>query len=388
MEMASDRVEQLLAAEPYPRFSDFEMTARRELVGRIAAVAGVDRVVMYGSPRAGVSIFWLTGWLVTQEALAVVAPGERIALFVRARNHVPLAIEFAKDCDVAPGGPSSMESATQVIGRGDRVGVIGRLPHAYHETLARHCAEVVDLEPAFASARMVKSVEEIEWMRVGAHLSDLGALGLRDAAKPGVTVHRLADAVERAYVARGGDTWIHFIGLTSMEKPDSFVPAQWPTNRVVQAGDVITTEISAHFRSHPGQVLRTIAVDAEPTPRYKALHDVAQAAFDRIEQALRPGCTAEEIHEAASVIEDAGYTICDGLVHGFGGGYFLPHFDIRSLDDDASAQPPLEAGMLLVVQPNVIESGGPAGVQTGEMVLITEDGSERMHDVPRGFWRA
>jgi hypothetical protein len=26
-----------------------------------------------------------------------------------------------------------------------------------------------------------------------------------------------------------------------------------------------------------------------------------------------------------------------------------------------------------------------AGVQTGEMVLVTQDGIERMHDVPRGF---
>ena len=41
--------------------------------------------------------------------------------------------------------------------------------------------------------------------------------------------------------------------------------------------------------------------------------------------------------------------------------------------------------MCLVVQPNVITLDEKAGVQTGEMMLITETGSERMHDFPRGL---
>jgi hypothetical protein len=38
-----------------------------------------------------------------------------------------------------------------------------------------------------------------------------------------------------------------------------------------------------------------------------------------------------------------------------------------------------------VIQPNVVTRDGKAGVQTGEMVLITESGIERMHSMPRGF---
>lgn len=170
-----------------------------------------------------------------------------------------------------------------------------------------------------------------------------------------------------------------------MDAPDRYVPAQWPTKRIVEPGSLVMAEISAQFWTHPGQVLRTIAVEREAPPRVRELHDVADAAFDRIERVVRPGCTREEIQDAASVIEDAGYSICDGLVHGFGGGYSAPEFTIRSLDDKPE-QPPLQAGTLLVVQPNVIEPGGPAGVQTGEMLLITRDGCERMHGVPRGMW--
>jgi hypothetical protein len=41
--------------------------------------------------------------------------------------------------------------------------------------------------------------------------------------------------------------------------------------------------------------------------------------------------------------------------------------------------------MTVVIQPNVTTPDGKAGVQTGEMVLVTKDGIERMHTMPRGF---
>jgi hypothetical protein len=37
------------------------------------------------------------------------------------------------------------------------------------------------------------------------------------------------------------------------------------------------------------------------------------------------------------------------------------------------------------VQPNVVTKDRTAGVQTGEMLLITETGVERFHNIPRGF---
>ena len=45
----------------------------------------------------------------------------------------------------------------------------------------------------------------------------------------------------------------------------------------------------------------------------------------------------------------------------------------------------LRAGMTVVIQPNVVTQDHKVGVQTGEMVLVTETGIERMHAVPRGF---
>jgi Xaa-Pro aminopeptidase len=47
----------------------------------------------------------------------------------------------------------------------------------------------------------------------------------------------------------------------------------------------------------------------------------------------------------------------------------------------------LETGMALVVQPNVITPDEKAGVQTGQLIVVTEDGYESLHHAPRGLLR-
>ena len=43
--------------------------------------------------------------------------------------------------------------------------------------------------------------------------------------------------------------------------------------------------------------------------------------------------------------------------------------------------------MTVVIQPNVITPDERAGVQTGELVLVTESGWESLHRYPRGLAR-
>ena len=173
-----------------------------------------------------------------------------------------------------------------------------------------------------------------------------------------------------------------------MAAPAMAVPAQWPSARRLEAGDALTCEISAAWWDHPGQLLRTFAVAAEPSPLYRELHAAADAAFDAILAVLRPGASAADVVAAAGVIEDAGFTTRDDLLHGFVGGYLppvvgSPSRQIAPIPDFAFA-----AGMTVVVQPNVVTADERAGVQTGELVLIGEDGPERLHGVERGLLRA
>ena len=376
---------------PYPTFSEAEMARRRSALEAVMAEESIDRLLVYGMDRSGSAVQWLTGWPVTREAAVVVGAGEPDTMFVQFYNHVPLARELAPRADVRWGGESTIGAAVDELcrrgGEQQRVGVIGPLGFRGAGALAARSAEVVDLGGRYVRLRLVKSDEEIEWMRAGARLSDAGMQALGDQLCSGLSEHELADVVERAYVPLGGTTHIHYFGVTSMAAPDRCVPAQFTSDRRVEPGDVVTLELSAAYFGYAGQVLRSFAVEADPTPLYQELHEVADAAFDAVVGVLRDGATPQEVVDAAGVIEDAGFTIWDDLVHGYGGGYFPPVLGSRSRPAGPLPAMTFAAGMTVVVQPNVVTPDGTAGVQTGELVLITEDGAVSLHDVPRGFRR-
>jgi Xaa-Pro dipeptidase len=384
-------LQRILDAE-YPRVSDAEMARRRAATEAALAEAGCDHLVFYGANRAGSSVQWLTQWPVTTEAIGVFSPGKPDALFLQYVNHPPLARKLADKAEVIEwGGESSIRKAIAALekrgARENRVAVIGPMNFDAHGALAARFGKITSLNRAYVKLRRVKSAEELDWFRIGAWFSDRGMAGLRAAIKPGVSERELADAVERGYVGLGGTTGIHFIGTTPMRDPQVAAPSQFHSSRRVAVGDVVSSEITATFWDHGGQVLRSFTVGEEPTPLYRDLHAAADAAFDAIVKVLRAGATPAQVIEASGVIEEAGFTVIDDILHGYGGGYFPPILGTKSRPGAPMPEEPFEAGMMVVVQPNVATRDGKAGVQTGECLLITQNGTERMHAYPRGFVR-
>jgi Xaa-Pro aminopeptidase len=375
----------------YPRFSEAEMAWRRAGIERLLVEAELDYLVYCGANRFGSAVQWLTGWPVTAEAVGVLSPKTPDALFIQHINHVPLARRLAAPAEVAWGGGSSIGAAVAALERrgaqAGRVGVIGPMTFEQHAMLSARFGAIANLNRRYVALRQIKSAEEIDWMRIGAALTDRGMAALRDGLRPGLTERELSDLVERAYMALGGTNVIHFFGITAMANPSLGVPTQFVANRKVNAGDAVVAEISAAFWEYPGQVLRSFTVEAEPTPLYRDLHAAAAAAFDAIAAVLKDGTTPGEIIEAASVIERAGFTIVDDLLHGYGGGYLPPVLGSRSRPGAQTGSEPLRAGMTVVIQPNVVTPDGKAGVQTGELVLVTATGIEPLHAMPCGFVR-
>ena len=375
----------------YPRFSESEMRRRRRDLGAAMADRGVDHLIVYGANRFGSAIAWLTGWPVTRQALCVFSPGTRDLLLVDFYNHVPNAQRFAVDAEVRWAGSSIIETAVEELARRraarDRVGAIGPLLHRDGVRLAAELGEPVDLNGEYLRLRQVKSAEEIRWLRVGCRRTDDALAALRAQLRPGLSEHQLGDICERAYVGAGAQTHIHYFGATPMSAPEIGVPAQWPSARRVRRGDVVSCELSASYWGYAGQVLRTFAVGQEPSPIYRELHEVAEAAFDAVAAHLRPGTSAAELVTASAVIEERGYTVRDDLVHGFVGGYLPPVLGSASRRLTPIPDLELAAGMTLVVQPNVVTHDESAGVQTGELLLVGERGPERLHRAGRGLVR-
>jgi Xaa-Pro aminopeptidase len=344
----------------------------------------VDHLLVVTDHRAGNAPQWVTGWPGTVEAYVIFKPGERMTMHVEWFNHVPLATRIAIDADVRWGEHRGIQKTIDELKRrgAKRVGLIGPLVAPKVRMLEEHF-KVVFMDADYVRLRLIKSEEEIEWLRIGAALSDAGFKALLDGTKPGLSERELANLVERAYVGQGGTTFIHYIGVTSMADPHLCVPPQFASSRTVKSGDVVFCELSASFWDYSGQVLRTFTVDSEPTPLYRELHCAAEAAFDAVTAVLHHGTQMAEIVQAAGVIEERGFTIYDDLLHGFGGGYLPPILGSRSRPAGPLPQMTLEENMTVVVQPNVVTRDHKAGVQVGELVRVTKTGFERLHSAPR-----
>ena len=140
-------------------------------------------------------------------------------------------------------------------------------------------------------------------------------------------------------------------------------------------------------------------IDDTPNELFSDLYEVAELAYDGMCGAIKPGATTEEVLTAAEVIDERGYHIVDGLLHGYGIGLLPPSVPGEGypktltrpvrIEGESQRQKPFvfEEGMTVVVQPNVVTTDGQAGVQLGNLVLITAGGVEALHDCPFEFIR-
>ena len=376
-----------ITQQEYPRFSDAEYARRHAALAAAMAKHGCDHLLVITDHRAGNAVQWVTGWPGTNEAYVVFRPGDPMRMYMEWFNQVPLGVKLARGVDTQWGEHRGIDKTVAELKRrgARRVGIIGPLVVGKYKKL--ECEfDMVLLDAEYVRLRMIKSDEEIDWLRIGAAMSDAGLAALVAGARPGVDERELAAMVENAYLRHGGTTMIHYIGVTAMSNPHLFVPPQYPSTRKVQSGDVVFCELSAFWWDYAGQILRTFFVDAEPTPLYRDLHATAEAAFDAVTRVIRHGTAMEEILGAADIVEQNGFTICDDLVHGFGGGYFQPIIGSRSRPAGPLPKMTLEENMTLVVQPNVttVEPVGAsrAGVQVGELIRVTQTGFEKLHRAP------
>jgi len=380
------------------RFSPGEMERRLRLTRRLMSDSGLDALLVFGNSGVNrhnnVNPFWLTQYLDMHHNYVIVPPEGGVELYVGLVNHVPNAREEADAARVEWGGYQPGETVGRRLRElGARaVGLVGvaatwnvGMPYAHY--LALGDLETVDVTREFASLRATKSPEEIERLRAAAELTDLAILAARDAAQPGVSELELVAAAEHAYRRRGGAVRITFLRSMPMDAPTGCLPAQNPTGRRLEQGDVVITEFSASLGAYSGQVHRPIFVGAEPTAEWQRMFDVAKDAYDRIAAALVPGATEGDAIVAAKVIGDAGYAVYDDLIHGYGTDYGPPLVDRSCVRywQTGEVPPPgrsVERDAAVVIQPNPITPDERMGLQLGALTIVRDGGAECLHSLP------
>jgi Xaa-Pro aminopeptidase len=386
----------------WDRFSPAEMARRFALARGLMGEEDLSALVLFGN--SGVSrgnmanAFWLSNHLDLHHCYLVVPADESLeaALYTGLTNHVPNAREVSDVPVVEWGGydPAAKVAARlrEVGVTGGRAGLVGvnskfsmGMPYAHHAHVRAELPdlELVDVTGRFQRLRTVKSEEEIGWLRKAAALTDRGILALAEGARPGMTDVELVALAEAAYRPAGGIPRIMFLRSMAMDDPNGCLPAQNPSRRKIEAGDVIITEFSASYWGYTGQIQRPIFVGAEPTADWQELFGAALASYEEIRRVLRPGTTESEVIDAAEPIRAAGFEIYDDLVHGYGVDIMPPIVDRNQLHNppaDGGAR--FERDTAIVIQPNPVTPDERMGLQLGELTIVREGGAESLHGVP------
>ncbi len=354
----------------------------------------LDGLVVFGWSAMGravqADVHYLSTYLGMRDNYVVFPREGEPVLFVQSYNHVPNAAAVSHLDDVRWGGVDSGRTlGEELLRRGVKsVGVVGMMPYQHHRHMCSMAVgvEFSDFTAGFRRLRLQKSAEELEWLRRGAAHTDAALDALGREMRPGMREYELAEVIEHAYLAKGGLTTFYYLASTPMAHPDRCVPSQVLSSRVLEPGDVVSCEISISHEGYAGQGLRTFTVASEPTPLIADLHRVADEVYRAVRSAIRPGATHQDVWAASDQIEDSGFTIRDALVHGFGIGILPPGIRTRSTtqDDDPWV---FEEGETIVIQPNVVTLDETAGVQTGDLCVVTGDGCESLHRFPPGLIR-
>ena len=307
-----------------------------ELEGRHAAMrAAMERdslgaLLVFGNLASSHPIRWLTRWPPGWDSYLVFPRAGQPRLLVPSENHLPTAEQLAGPAvDAGFAGPDPCGSIRAAIRAtlgpgGGRVGLIGPLPYAIHRCVSEEPGvEFVEADAVYRALRMVKRPPEIERTRRAAAIADEAIALLLEAIRPGLRDFQLGAILQGACREAGGEDGICFLASASMDGGGAVVPAQVLSDRVLSQGDIVMFEFSVGVGGDTSQVLRTISL-GPPTAEIRRLHDIADATFDAIRDRVRPGVTAAELLDCGRIVDDAGVTVVDDVVHGYGGGYLPP----------------------------------------------------------------
>jgi Xaa-Pro dipeptidase len=375
------------------RFSSEEMKRRLALARGLMADRDLDTLILYGPRGRQAGICWLAQFQDLNGCYLVVPREGEPTVLVAFLNHLPNAQEQSSLPTVWGGDDPERDLADRLRRLGaNRVGLVGGdtsfgtgMPFGTYQYLRDSLPdlEFLDVTGAFMRLLLVKSDEEIEQMREAASLTDLALATIAREARPGVTEAELVALGEHAYRVKGADVWISYLRSMPMDAPTGCVPAQNPTDRKLEAGDVIIMELSAMSAGYLGQVLWPVFVGAQPTDEWRRLFDVAHETYQALTATVRDGARTGDAVKAAKPILAGGYTIRDSLLHGIGLGISGPVVGPEDLENPpADGGDRFERGMGVVLQPNPITRDERMGIQLGAAGIVRDDGFEPLQALP------
>ena len=282
-----------------------------------------------------------------------------------------------------------------VTGQGRHVGYEGdHLTMLQHEKLKAFMAPtaMTDIAPATMLQRMHKSQAELDLIRAGAAVADVGGFAIRDAIKPGTREIDVAmagrDAMEleiakRFPDAEYRDTWVWFQSGINTDGAHNPV-----TSRVLEQGDILSLNTFPMISGYYTALERTLFV-GEVDDASLAIWDANVAAHEYGMSLLVPGARCSDVTAKINAFfeeRDLLQYRTFGYGHSFG---VLSHYYGREagLELREDIDTVLEPGMVISMEPMLtIAEGQPGagGYREHDILFVTDEGNEDVTHYPYG----
>ncbi len=222
-----------------------------------------------------------------------------------------------------------------------------------------------------------KSREEADMVARAVRLADEGYAVFRQAARVGRREYEVVADLEAWFRAQGCPENFMIMGSGQQEVRSMHPPGE----RVLQLGDLVTTELTPCVEGYYAQICRTLVL-GQPTEIQRRSHEVYVEAMEAGIAKVRPGVTQGEVAKALNDVFRANglgeyITSAYTRVRGHGLGLYVdgPHV----LEDVMMV---LEPDMTLIVHPNTYHPD--AGyIVLGDSVRVTKTGCDVLTRTPR-----
>ncbi len=275
----------------------------------------------------------------------------------------------------------AFRKAAQALGlNGKRIGVEPRqlrLLEFRHVKAGAPEADFLDASDALADLRLRKDQAEVDAMRQAVKIAQSALEAVIPQIQIGMTERELASELAMQLLRHGSESEIPFAPIVSAG-PNSANPHASPTERKLQAGDLLVIDWGATHHGYISDLTRTFAV-GEVEEEYKKIHAIVQEANAAGRAAAKPGLPCAEVDKAArGVIEKAGYG--NYFTHRTGHGIGMEGHEAPYLRSDNMQL--LEPGMTFTIEPGIYLTGRN-GVRIEDNMVITENDAESLSDMPR-----
>ncbi|XP_068721976.1 creatinase-like [Montipora capricornis] len=254
-------------------------------------------------------------------------------------------------------------------------------------------ANFVDVGQATMRMRMLKSQEEIDLIRNGARIADLGGEAVVKAIKEDTAEYEVAlastDVMVREIAATYPhteirDTWTWF--QTGVNTDGGHNPV---TTRRIQKGDIISLNCFPMIAGYYTALERTLFYDHVPTDRHMEIWEVNCKVHRRGLELIKPGVRCSEIAKELNELF-LQHNLLKYRTFGYGHSFgVLCHYYGREagLEIREDVETVLQPNMVVSMEPMVtIPEGEPGagGYREHNILVVMETGSEDITKFPFG----